>query len=288
MARTRRWTLVPLAVAVVLVVQGCRSQEDAAPPGSLVHVHGLGVNPRDEALYVATHDGLFRLDDDGDVERVGKTRQDTMGFTVVGPDHFFASGHPDLADEALQRPGKRPLLGLIESRDAGKSWTPRSLLGDADFHTLIAAHDRVYGYDSTGSRFIVSEDMENWAPRSDVVLLDFAVDPDDPDHLVATTDAGLVESLDGGSSFGPTSGPPLRFLSWNLSRGLVGVSATGDLFVRMSASWELRGNVGGAPQALLATATTIYVAIVDGEQTAVRSSRSGSGWRDLYRSRPEA
>jgi hypothetical protein len=53
---------------------------------------------------------------------VANRLQDTMGFTVVGPDHFLGSGHPDVRDTKLYQPGRRPLLGLIESRDAGRSW----------------------------------------------------------------------------------------------------------------------------------------------------------------------
>lgn len=77
--------------------------------------------PADGALYAATHTGLFRLDGDGNVERIADRYQDTMGFTVAGPDEFLASGHPDLRDKELQVEGKPPLLGLIESPDAGRT-----------------------------------------------------------------------------------------------------------------------------------------------------------------------
>ena len=38
-----------------------------------------------------------------------------MGFTVVGPDTFLGSGHPDI------RATDPPLLGLIESNDAAQT-----------------------------------------------------------------------------------------------------------------------------------------------------------------------
>ncbi|MGH2838494.1 MAG: F510_1955 family glycosylhydrolase, partial [Thermoleophilaceae bacterium] len=65
--------------------------EDPGP----IHVHGLGVNPADGALFIATHTGLYRAPD-GELaaERVGDRYQDTMGFTVTGPDSFLGSGHP--------------------------------------------------------------------------------------------------------------------------------------------------------------------------------------------------
>ena len=50
--------------------------------------HELG-EPADGSLIVATRYGSFRLPaGDGDAERIGDSYQDTMGFTVAGPDHF--------------------------------------------------------------------------------------------------------------------------------------------------------------------------------------------------------
>ncbi len=79
-----------------------------------------------------------------------------MGFTVVGPDHFLGSGHPDGRDDLP------PFLGLIESTDAARTWEPVSLLGEADFHVLEASGRRVYGFGSDfetrEQRFLVSGD----------------------------------------------------------------------------------------------------------------------------------
>jgi hypothetical protein len=83
-----------------------------------------------------------------------------MGFTVVGPDHFLGSGHPDVRDKQLYDLQRRPLLGLVESRDADRNWQPLSLLGEADFHALRVAHGLVYGYDATRQRFMVSADAD--------------------------------------------------------------------------------------------------------------------------------
>ncbi len=84
-------------LSTVWTVGGCAgSDEEPAPglPEVYGHVHGLGVNPADESLFVATHTGLFRAaNDDTRLERVGRSRQDTMGFTVTAPDTFLGSGH---------------------------------------------------------------------------------------------------------------------------------------------------------------------------------------------------
>jgi hypothetical protein len=164
--RLRETVLAVLALAGLLValVGGAvlfsvvrADEEPTIPPGLLVgdpgpvHVHGLGIDPVDGSLFIATHSGTWRVaDGENRAERVGDSHQDTMGFTVVGPRHFLGSGHPDL-NEAREK-GLPPHLGLIESNDAGKTWRPVSLLGAADFHILRTSGTRIYGYDASGDR----------------------------------------------------------------------------------------------------------------------------------------
>ena len=95
------------------------------------HVHGVAVNPADDRVYLATHDGLFRYDPTGP-QRIGPVI-DLMGFTVAGPDHFYASGHPGQGTD-LPDP-----VGLLESTDAGHTWTALSRQGQSDFHALTAS-----------------------------------------------------------------------------------------------------------------------------------------------------
>ncbi|MGH9156982.1 MAG: hypothetical protein ACRD1K_14330 [Acidimicrobiales bacterium] len=182
-----------MILAVALAVARITGRPVADPsavdsdPG-VVHVHGLGENPADGNLVAATHTGLFRISPTGSATRVADRYQDTMGFTVIGADRFLASGHPDLLDASLQVEGKPPLLGLIESTDAGRSWQPVSLLGDVDFHALVVAHGLVYGLDSTGGQLLVSSDRRQWETRSPLTALDLAVNPTDPDLILATAD----------------------------------------------------------------------------------------------------
>jgi hypothetical protein len=136
-----RGLLAVLAAAVTLAVTACGGGDPGAdravtdPPPE--HVHGLGINPADGALFIATHTGLFRMEAGSDsAERVGELLQDTMGFAVVGPDRFLGSGHPDLRSDLP------PLLGLIRSGDGGLTWDSVSLLGEADFHALRVDGDR--------------------------------------------------------------------------------------------------------------------------------------------------
>jgi hypothetical protein len=103
---------VDLAACSSDTAQGKTAPPSASSAPALDHVHGLGVNPADDTLYIASHSGVYQVTQDGAVERVADRYQDTMGFAVVGPGNFLASGHPD----------------LIESNDAAKTWTALSLI----------------------------------------------------------------------------------------------------------------------------------------------------------------
>jgi hypothetical protein len=111
-----------IAAAALLWRAGGESDQAFQPlapedPGP-VHVHGLGVNPADGALFIATHTGLYRVGQgQRKAARVGGRYQDTMGFTIVGPNRFLGSGHPDINE--AQEQGLPGLLGLIESTDSG-------------------------------------------------------------------------------------------------------------------------------------------------------------------------
>ncbi|MBA2522666.1 MAG: exo-alpha-sialidase, partial [Solirubrobacterales bacterium] len=113
-----------LGASAVIAACGQESTDPVAGSEPIEHVHGLGINPADGALFIATHDGLFRSPEgSATAERVGESSQDTMGFTIVGPDRFLGSGHPGPGEDG------QPNLGLIESGDAGLSWTGVSLAG---------------------------------------------------------------------------------------------------------------------------------------------------------------
>lgn len=294
--RWRRRDLLVLgvvaAVAVpVLVWAGLRLTDDDATPQvselgddpGVSHVHGLGINPADGALIVATHNGSFRIPADGDeAERIGDSFQDTMGFTVAGPDHFLGSGHPDVAGMRAGQPGR---LGLIESLDAGATWTSISLSGEVDFHGLAFAHDQVYGWDSGTGQFMVSADRQDWDTRSTLDLYGFAVDPDDADHIIGATPDDSVESTDGGRTWNETDGRGFVALSWDTDAGLWGVDARGGIWHHTDGGWELAGTLPGQPQALLATADGLYAAAHDdAEVTGIyRSTDDGATWDLRYR-----
>ena len=253
----------------------------AAAPASVVHVHGLGINPADGVLYAATHTGLFRLPEQGTATRVADRWQDTMGFTIVGPDHFFGSGHPDLREAQAKR--LPPLLGLLETRDAGQTWQPRSLLGQSDFHVLRAAHGRVYGYDSTGGGLMVSADGSTWETRAKLSVLDFVVSPTDPELLIAALVKDVQRSRDGGRTWETLQAPRFVKVAWEEPATLWGLTAPGIVFRSADAgeSWHQQGTLAGAPAAFVAAGGTLYVAIE--QQGIYRSEDTGATWQLYYR-----
>lgn len=274
--RSSAWGVIGLAV----VLGGCASGQQAVPqddPG-VVHIHALAIDPVDPtSLYVGTHTGLLHVEGDGTVERLGRHYHDLMGFTVVGPHDFIASGHPDLRTPQLKAPGQPPLLGLVQSTDGGADWEPLSLLGEADFHSLEAKHGLVYGYDSTGGRFMVSPDRKTWEARSALPLLDFAVSPESPGLIVGSGASGLVRSIDGGRTWQPAADVPYVILDW-ADAGLYGVAADGTIAVSADdgTTWEPRGAIGVAPEALLASDDLLVAAAAD--RGIVESRDGGRTW----------
>ena len=245
-----------------------------------IHVHGLGINPSDGALLIATHTGMWRVNaNERKAERVGDSLQDTMGFTVVGADRFLGSGHPDLRDIRDRR--LPPLLGLIESTDAGKSWKPISLLGEADFHILRSFGDRIYGYDATNDRLLVSHNAgRTWDKRErPAPLIDLAADPDRPERLVGTGERGLYRSIDEGQTWDLVRRDAVGLLTWPRANSLFLVDGGGRVFVspNRGRGWTALGQIGGQPAALLGrTAAELYVALHDG--TIKRSGDGGRTW----------
>ncbi|MCA1699385.1 MAG: exo-alpha-sialidase [Actinobacteria bacterium] len=214
-------------------------------------MHGLGVDPADGALFVATHTGLFRAAEDQlRARRVAGRYQDTMGFTVVGPSRFLGSGHPDLRERLP------PFLGLIESRDGGRTWRALSLQGAVDFHVLEASGERVYGYGSDfvsrTARFLTSRDGgRRWQRlRPPQALLSLAISPRDARVLIASSERRVFGSRDGGRSWSVLEAPAGGLLAWT-TNGVFLVDLEGRVWRADSpdADWQRAGSIGGQPAA---------------------------------------
>ncbi|MET8326293.1 F510_1955 family glycosylhydrolase [Streptomyces sp. NPDC005181] len=271
----RRVAVVGAIAANALLLAACgdnsADSSAAAPetsPAAIRHVHGLGLDPADQQLYVAAHDGIFTTGKGGEAVRVGRSKDDFIGFTVVKAKTFLASGQPALGTGPSDR-------GLIESTDSGKTWKTRSLAGEADFHALSYVHNTIYGYDSTNALLRVSKDGAAWDDRAHLQALDIAVSPDGPDTMLATTADGIAKSTDGGRTFAAGQQPAMAFLSWPKPGTLYGIDDSGGLnrSTDGGATWQKAGTVpGGQAQALTAVDAEHILAAT---QNGVYESRNG-------------
>ena len=278
--RLSGWSPGTIAVVVVAVIAVAAvafwvtrtGSQDSAGGARIEHIHGLGVNPADGTLYAAAHNGVFRVSAKGKAKRVGGV-QDTMGFTVVGDDHFLGSGHPGAGEDGPAN------LGLIESTDGGATWKTVSLKGEADFHALRYRHDTVYGYHA--GQLMVSSDKKTWESRSQIAVRDFAVSPADPDTLVASGERGLMRSSDGGRTW-REGGATVLLLDWPTDERLWAIGVDGAVMRSADGGgkWSETGAVEGQPTAFAVHENTLYVAIADGEIR--KSTDDGKSWDPVY------
>ncbi|ELS58506.1 F510_1955 family glycosylhydrolase [Streptomyces viridochromogenes] len=261
------------ALTLALTLAACSdSGDNAGSTGSsavsgtaMSHIHGLGLDPADQRLYVATHAGVYTPDAEGEPKLVGDSKDDFMGFTVAGDRTFYASGHPTSGGNK----------GLIKSTDAGKTWKSLSLSGESDFHALDSAHGTVYGYDATNGLVRTTKDGVSWKDGARLDALDIAVSPTDPGVVLATTAEGVARSGDGGKSFAQGQGPVMAFLSWAAKDGLYGIDTSGGLHRSTDGgtTWTKVSTVpGGRPQALTAVSAEHVLAAT---QTGVFESKDG-------------
>jgi photosystem II stability/assembly factor-like uncharacterized protein len=216
--RRRRMVLTSVVVVVAVVaVAGLVWWAAGRQPGSqagqaverFMHVHGLAVAPwSPDAVYVATHEGLTRLDGDGQWRYISEQPHDFMGFSANPTDDgaFYSSGHPAPGTD-LGNP-----VGFMVSSDGGATWSQRSLQEQVDFHAMTVAPsdgDVVYGWNGAGQAglYVSADGGNSWETISGGMLeqaggaLSLAVRPGIPDEVWAGTQTGLLASRDGGRSW---------------------------------------------------------------------------------------
>lgn len=284
-ARQSSRALVALTGAMALL-SGCSANADNAEshapaisatadsgPLPSAHVHGVGRDPGDGALLLATHEGLFRYVADGPV-RVGPSI-DLMGFSIAGPGHYFASGHPNMVPE-LPQP-----MGLLESTDGGKTWTVLSRGGQSDFHTLTQAGDTVVAFDGKLRR---TTDGRTWStapltghPRT------LAANPDGS-KVLATTEAALLGSTDKGATWQQVPGAPsLLHVAWADAAAVVGVTPRGEVAMSVDGAqtWSMTGATVPPPQAVSASRTPSGLEILVVTEREVLSSNDGKKFEPI-------
>jgi len=199
--------LVAAIAALIMLVRGGERvgttetrREDLYPVDTFTHAHGLAVDVADpNRLYIATHHGIFVLRNEKDLYRVGKSRDDYMGFSLhpSDPNVMFSSGHP--------RKGGN--FGFLRSKDRGFTWEKLSegINGPVDFHEMAVSpvnSNLIYGwYEGTLQR---SKDGGlRWEALNVGLPLPhfFVADPREEGALYALSIYGLYVSKDKGATW---------------------------------------------------------------------------------------
>ncbi len=165
---------------------------------SLGHVHAIEADARASTLLVGAHDGIYRLKDDGVLERVSQVRHDFMALTTAPGGVLYASGHPAQGGN----------LGLLRSDDGGRTWAKVSdgMAGPVDFHQLaVSPSDARVLYGVFKGLQRSADGGQSWERIGEVPesLFHLAVSSVNPDRLYAATRQGLLRSDDRGRSWLP-------------------------------------------------------------------------------------
>jgi len=270
------------------------------------HIHGLAVDRRDpDVLYVATHTGLVRVRGNDTPEWVGSDRFDLMGFTVHPreADLMYASGHPD---PATYRQDGMANLGLLVSRDGGRTWQAVAFKGGADFHALAyspRSGGTLYGWSVAGQTGFHRVSVTSWMgellpARGLANVLSLAASPDTDGPLLAGTKAGLMASRDGGETWSRVAAIPSDVL---VTAASYHVSDSRQAYVYLrsdqglmrsrdgGSTWESTSFMGDArtPVVAIAVGPGENVALATTDSTVVRSGDGGRTWQPvLERGRP--
>jgi hypothetical protein len=216
---------------------GAAGVQQVALSAPVDHAHGLVVR-EDGSLLVGTHTGLRSVGQDGTAAKVGSGDDDLMGLTgVPGSSRLISSGHPG---ESSSMPNP---LGLISSKDGGRTWAAKSLAGQVDFHALATDGDLIAGFDGMQGIRTSRDGGTTWTQGAAIAATALAITPG---SVWATTERGLQRSTDNAQSFTVVNGAPvLRLIAAGQDGSLWGVDLQGSAWrSRDGLAWQQRGQVG--------------------------------------------
>lgn len=293
------------ALACAALVAGCGSSEKTAgaDPSKLSDrlvdfsqkppwINALDIDPTNGDFLLTTNKGFWRIGAKdqkltqvkGRIEADGK--KDTVGTFLelepVGGGRLLGSGHPDNQNTLPQ------FLGFIESEDNGKTWKVLSRLGDADLHKIVTAHGKLYAFDAVLGAMLISSDGgrtfdERFTPRG--LIIDFVVDPEDENFILASTEDQLFRTEDAGERWRPVvSGLGIR-LAWPQGGPVIRAESDGTISTSTDrgATWQPIGKVEGEPYKFETTDDPqhLYLALSDG--TIVETTDGGKSWKVVFK-----
>ena len=162
-----------------------------------------------------------------------------------------------------------------------------SRLGNADLHKIVLRHDRMYAFDAVLGALLISTDdgrtfTERFTPPE--LVIDFEVDPADPDRIYASTDGTLFRSEDGGEGWRPVEQAEGIRLAWTAPDALFRAERDGTVQRSRDGGirWEKVGSVPGEPYKFKALGTEeLLLALSDG--TVVHTRDGGRSWEETFR-----
>lgn len=281
-----------LVVSLLIVLGGCAGEP--SPNGAMfADIHGLAVDPNDPGLlYVATHHGLFRGQNDQDWARITADPLDLMGFTMHPhePHIMYASGHPAQPTRDYHH------LGVVRSADGGRTWQTLALRNEVDFHALavsLARPDTLWAWYYGDANLYQSTDAgrtwNQWKPTGltgDVYAL--AADATDAQSLYAGGANGLFVSRDAGVNWTNMTAPTgvLAVATTLGDPNLVWIATESGTLLRSTdraATWQAAAAIAWAandwPAAIAIDPTrpdTVYAA--SGQGSIYRSVDAGQAW----------
>ncbi|HWO76938.1 MAG TPA: hypothetical protein VNM69_13765 [Bacillus sp. (in: firmicutes)] len=294
-------------MAVGLFLTACSSNDDsentqAIESGyNLEHIHGLAYT-KDDHIYLASHKGMIHSKDQGDNwYYTGNVDFDFMGFHVQSDGTMVTSGHPG-PDSDLPNP-----LGVMESKNEGKDWKSKSLLGKVDFHILTSNQSNpniMYGIvqmemgNYKPGIYKSADKGQNWErvnatglPEDLHGIYSLISLPNDDNALLAGTDIGVLRSQNGGETWEIIDNARLITAINTIpgSKDLISYSVTeNDAGIMISkdngSTWQSIGlNLGQDAAAYIAVhpEQTEKLAVVTFENNLLISEDGGQNWETL-------
>lgn len=200
-------TLVIVGGGALLFSNGNSTPADSSsssnlyPEQAISHGHGLAVDVTDPSkVYIATHYGLLVLENEKDLYRVGRSKDDYMGFSPhpTEANVFFSSGHPSTGGN----------IGFQKSEDSGVTWKKVSngANGPVDFHAMAVSPvnpNLVYGW-FQGNLQRSTDQGNTWEiVNRDLLPVSLTADTQDENIVYAATPQGqgVMISRDKGATW---------------------------------------------------------------------------------------
>lgn len=174
--------------------------------GKIEHLHGIGYAGNQNAIYFATHEGLFIYQNNKWYETISN-KHDYMGFSATD-DGFYSSGHPE-EGSSLGNP-----LGLVKSFDNGQTLMNLGFYKESDFHYMTVGYKShtIYVVNQEENKtlgqgvFYSKDDGKTWSPSQlnglpQTAAGTIAAHPTDENMVGISTSEGIFVSRDNGNTF---------------------------------------------------------------------------------------